>query len=154
MAACLWVGGQGAAVFHAIRARQDCGQGQALDRIRRAVAGQRGDVDHIAHAIGATVGRHERVDGRRGPAALDPAVGQVERRIGQRQERHILRVLIIADLRDQQRRGGCAGATHQTGIKGGKAVSARSHLTQHHVGPRHQRQGHARLRLCRAQRTG
>ena len=105
-------------VFHAVRAAQHGGQGQADDRAGVGIAGQGGGVDRLTSAVSAAVGGQEHINGGRGFAAFDTPVGQVKFGVGQRQK---------AQIRDTVARhdhgwGGGTGAARQAKVKAGIAL--------------------------------
>ena len=84
------LGREVAGIFHTIGAHQDRGERQAGDSFGQRVARERSGVDHLARAVGPAIGGQKHIDGRRGRAALHAAIRQVKRRIGERQEGHIV----------------------------------------------------------------
>ena len=123
-------------MFHPVGARQRRDQRQPLDRQHRRVAGQGGDMDHLARAIGAAVGCQEHVHRPRRRAPLDPAVGEIEGRIGQREESEVIRAVPRQHQRGLRR----PRAARQAGGEAGPAVRIGRGRAQHLVRAGDQRQ--------------
>ena len=138
-----------ARIFHPVRPRQDRGQRQAFDGGLFGVPGKRRDIDRLARAICAPVGGHEHIDRRRGLAPLDPAVGQVELRVGQRQEGNVG----VALLDHHHGRGRPARAARQARVEDRIALIIGRRRAQHGVGAVQQFNRHARLGRSRPQRA-
>ena len=134
-------------VFDPVGADHHGGQRQAVDRLRALVAGHDGGVRDLARAVGAAVGRHEHVDGRRGRRALDPPVRQVELGVQQRHEGHVgrragSRVAAALHQRRHDRRLGRAGAAHQPRVEAGDPLVVGPRRAQHRVPARQQLHRH------------
>ena len=140
MPPCLWIGGQMAAVFHAVGAPQHRRDRQTLQRPRLAVAGQGGGKDRLAHAVGAPVGGQKDVDGRRGRMPFHAPVRQVEGGIGQRQKGDVLR----PPPRHQQRRCRSPCAPRQPRREPCEPRAVGHRLAQHGIGPADQAEPDAR----------
>ena len=138
-----------ARIFHPVRPRQDRGQRQAFYGGLLGVPGKRRDIDRLARAICAPVGGHEHIDRRRGLAPLDPAVGQVELRVGQRQEGNVG----VALLDHHHGRGRPARAARQARVEDRIALIIGRRRAQHGVGAVQQFNRHARLGRSRPQRA-
>ena len=141
--ACALILGQGAGIFHPIRTHQNGGQRHTGQRLCRAVTRQKRRMDHLARAIGTAVGRGKDIDRRGGGAPLDPAVRQVEFRVGQREEGHVL-LCPGAKGGGDQRGGGAILAPGQPGVEMCDAVSVGLCARQHRVGTADQRHCHTR----------
>ena len=124
-----------AGIFDAVGAGQDRGERQARQGAGSGVAHQSGEVDRLARAVGAAVGGEEDVDRRGGFAPLDPAVGEVEGGIGQRQEGHVARRIGHGHERGLRR----AGAADQAGLETGDALGIGQSGAEHGIAARQER---------------
>ena len=105
-----------AAVLDPVGAGDDGGERQALDGAGAVVAGEDGGEDGLARPVGAALGRHEDVDRRRGGAAGDAAVGEVEAGLGEAEEGEVL-----AGLGGDEAGLGAAPAAQEAGVEAGVA---------------------------------
>ena len=113
----------------AVRPLDHEGEGQAGDGDGARVADQRGEMDGLARPVDSALGRHEHIERPGRGAAVDAAVGQIERGAGEVDER----IVAIADAGVDHLRGGAAGAAGEAGIEADIAVLVGGALAEHVV---------------------
>ena len=121
---------QSAAVFHPIRTAQDDRQRQIGNCARVPIAGQQGQDNLLARAVGPAIRAGENVDLRcRGPSG-HATVRQVELWIGQRQEGEIARAI----CQGHQCRRGPGRSVQKTRRKPRIALGIGACFSQHGIG--------------------
>src|SRR5690606_33902802 len=105
----------------AVRAGEDEGKREVVDRVGRAVAGEGGDMDDLAGAVDTAFRPGIYVKSAGSGPTLDAAVGQVEAGLGHVEEDHVL----IALTRHQHSRHHAAFATGKTRIEAGATLGVR-----------------------------
>jgi hypothetical protein len=142
--------GDDAPVLDAVRAAEDVGERQVLDRLGAVVTRQRGDVHGLAGAVDAALGPGIDVKRAGCGAALDAAIRQVEAGLGHVEEDEV----VGGVARHQHGRHHAALAARQAGVEGGAALFVGLGGAENLVVLGQQRQVDAGHRLCRAERAG
>ncbi len=128
-----------AAVFHPIRTGEDRGERQAVNRLRPAVTGQCGDMDHFTCTVGAPIGSQKHIHRPRRRSPLDTPIRQIKGSIFQGQKSKILNSILAHDLGLDHCCSSTAPPTRQTGSKMRIAARVALCLAQYGIGVGDQR---------------
>jgi hypothetical protein len=138
--------GEGARILQPVRAVQDRGKRQAVDRRGVGVPAEGSRVDRLAGAIGAPVGGQKDIHRRRGFAAFDTPVGQIELGVSQRQESQIG----IGIPKDDKRGGLGACPAGKARVEAGVSLIVGRRRGKHGIGAAEKFDGDPRFRCgCR-----